>query len=297
MVAARLKALGVDSITIDKNAEVGQNWSRRFDCLTLHVPTSSVEMPFASKSISAQSQICQAFCVVLIGSSVTSAEYKKELHSPHLLTKDEVAEHLHQYARQFSLQIMHLTTIRSTSYDPGSKTWKFVVDTAGRKMPRTIIGKHLVQATGIGSSRPYVPQIENNGIYSGISLHSTEFRNAKVLAGRGVKVKYLNTPLWPALRKLLHLTPNSGQSVAIIGSANTAFDVAQDCYEAGLEATMVARSPTYIFPLEYIMDPRAIGAFDRLPLEAADRMVNTFPIAIDGQFSHGLMARLASSEP
>lgn len=46
MMAARLKALGVESVIIDRNAQVGENWSRRFDSLKLHVPTSNCEMPF-----------------------------------------------------------------------------------------------------------------------------------------------------------------------------------------------------------------------------------------------------------
>lgn len=60
---------------------------------------------------------------------------------------------------------------------------------------------------------------------------------------------------------------------------------------------MVARSPTYVFPYEYVMDPHGIGAYDLLPLEAADKMLNTFPFALDGQFSHGLFSHLNSLEP
>lgn len=85
--------------------------------------------------------------------------------------------------------------------------------------------------------------------------------------------------------------------MAVIGSANTAFDIIQDCHEAGLETTMVARSPTYVFPYEYVMDPHGIGAYDLIPLEAADRLLNTMPLALDGQLSHGLFAHLASLEP
>lgn len=51
MTAARLKALGVESIIIDQNAKVGENWSRRFDSLQFHVPTSNCEMPFSRQSL------------------------------------------------------------------------------------------------------------------------------------------------------------------------------------------------------------------------------------------------------
>ncbi|KAI1373811.1 hypothetical protein F4677DRAFT_189826 [Hypoxylon crocopeplum] len=34
-----------------------------------------------------------------------------------------------------------------------------------------------------------------------------------------------------------------------------------------------------------------------MPLEVADHLLNTFPLALDGQFSHGLFSHLASREP
>ena len=49
--------------------------------------------------------------------------------------------------------------------------------------------------------------------------------------------------------------------------------------------------------LRYVVDPHGIGAYHLTPLDTADRLLNTFPTAIDGQFPHGLFARLASQEP
>jgi hypothetical protein len=37
-LAARLKALGVSSLLIEKNKRVGDNWRNRYDALTLHTP-------------------------------------------------------------------------------------------------------------------------------------------------------------------------------------------------------------------------------------------------------------------
>jgi hypothetical protein len=71
----------------------------------------------------------------------------------------------------------------------------------------------------------------------------------------------------------------------------------EDCYKAGLRTTMIARSPTYIFPYDYVMDPHGFGVYDILPLEEADRSLCTFPSGLDGQFTHGLFAHLASQEP
>lgn len=49
-LAARLKALGVDSIMAERNAHVGENWARRYDCMKFHVPTALCELPFMSTS-------------------------------------------------------------------------------------------------------------------------------------------------------------------------------------------------------------------------------------------------------
>ncbi|PHH89071.1 hypothetical protein CDD83_6694 [Cordyceps sp. RAO-2017] len=48
-LAARLKTLGVDSVMIERNARVGDNWALRYDKMKFHVPTSFAEMPYTSE--------------------------------------------------------------------------------------------------------------------------------------------------------------------------------------------------------------------------------------------------------
>lgn len=86
------------------------------------------------------------------------------------------------------------------------------------------------------------------------------------------------------------------QSVVIVGSANTAFDILEDCHAAGLKTTMVVRSPTYVVPLEYICDKRSLGAYD-LGVELGDKLFQTTPTAVDSQLGRGLFGLLASQEP
>lgn len=82
----------------------------------------------------------------------------------------------------------------------------------------------------------------------------------------------------------------------IVGSANTAFDILEDCHTAGLRTTMVARSPTYVIPLEYICDKRSLGVYD-LGVEIGDKIFQTTPTVVDSQLSRGLLRLLASQEP
>jgi cation diffusion facilitator CzcD-associated flavoprotein CzcO len=52
LLAARLKALGVDYLVIDKNQNNGDNWALRYDCLRLHTGKSFCETPYIRKFIS-----------------------------------------------------------------------------------------------------------------------------------------------------------------------------------------------------------------------------------------------------
>lgn len=47
-LAARLKAVGVESIIAERQVHVGDNWASRYDCMMLHTPTSFGELPFMS---------------------------------------------------------------------------------------------------------------------------------------------------------------------------------------------------------------------------------------------------------
>lgn len=87
------------------------------------------------------------------------------------------------------------------------------------------------------------------------------------------------------------------QSVIVVGSANSAFDVLDDTAHAGLETTMVARSPTYIFPWAYAQEPNSLGMYEHVPLDVCDKVLHTGPTAVDGQLMRGLYMALASKEP
>ncbi|KAL1629247.1 hypothetical protein SLS56_005470 [Neofusicoccum ribis] len=243
-LAARLKALGVESVMADRNARPGDNWANRYDCMRFHIPTSFCELPYMT--------------------------YAKELQSPHLLTKDELAEQVRRYVAAFNLNIITSAKIQSTVYDQSARRWTVMFQTpAGH---RTAVSKHLVQATGIGSQKIYLPPIADDHLYKGISLHSAHYKNAQELKEKGAK------------------------SVLIIGSANTAFDVLEDCHAAGLQTTMVVRSPTYIVPVQYVCDPMSLGAYDA-GVDAADRNILTLPTAVDAQLARGLFATFAAREP
>ncbi|KAK0625029.1 hypothetical protein B0T17DRAFT_654842 [Bombardia bombarda] len=242
-LAARLKTLGVDSVMIDRNAHPGDNWALRYDCMKFHIPTSFCHLPFMN--------------------------YDDELLAPHLLTRDELAEQVRRYIATFHLNLINSATTQSTVYDKSTKRWLVTFKTPTGQA--TAVAKHLVQATGIGSQKPYLPAMKDEGLYKGISLHSASYKNATELRDKGVK------------------------TVLIIGSANTAFDILEDCHASRLPTvTMVVRSPTYLIPISYITNPHSLAAYDNMPLAVADAQYLTLPAFIDGQLGASMFRHLAT---
>ncbi|PWY75074.1 FAD/NAD(P)-binding domain-containing protein [Aspergillus heteromorphus CBS 117.55] len=243
-LAARLKALGVESVMAERNARVGDNWALRYDCMRFHIPTAFCDLPFMG--------------------------YDSHLRGAHMLTRDELAAQLRRYVAAFNLNIITSAEIQSTSYDKSAQTWKIRFKTPAGSC--TVISKQLVLATGIRSQEPNMPHIADSHLYRGISMHSTQYENARRLQEQGVK------------------------SVLIIGSANTAFDILEDTHSSDLQSTMVTRSPTYIVPVEYLCNPRSLGAYDH-SVPAADSLFMTIPACIDAQFARNLLSQQASEEP
>lgn len=46
ILSARLKALGIDSLIVDRNPQPGDNWALRYDCLRFHIGRHSCATPF-----------------------------------------------------------------------------------------------------------------------------------------------------------------------------------------------------------------------------------------------------------
>lgn len=82
----------------------------------------------------------------------------------------------------------------------------------------------------------------------------------------------------------------------VVGSANTAFDVMEDCVAGGLKTTMVARSPTYVFPWDYALAPQGLGVYDKIPADLGDKLQMSGPISIGGQLGRALHTHLAEQE-
>ncbi|KAL4895775.1 hypothetical protein BDV59DRAFT_199761 [Aspergillus ambiguus] len=242
-LAARLKALGVQSVMAERNPNAGDNWALRYDSMRFHIPTSACDLPYMP--------------------------YAKELRH-RFLSKDELAAQVRRYVEAFNLDMITSSQIQSTQYDPSAQRWEIGFRTPTGQ--HTAISKHLVIASGFGSQKIMVPSIPGRQLYQGISIHSQEFQNGDRLKEQGIK------------------------SVLVIGSANTAFDVLEDCHAAGLTTTMVIRSPTYLLPADYVCDKSSLGVYD-MGVEDADTRLMALPTYVDGNLARNRLANFAEKEP
>lgn len=113
--------------------------------------------------------------------------YDKELGISHLLTRNELAAHLRRYVETFNLNMINSAEVQSTQYDVLKQRWKVTFQT--QTGMHTAVSKQLVLATGIGSQKPKIPNLGDSHLYQGISIHSTQYKNAQQLKESGAKVR------------------------------------------------------------------------------------------------------------
>lgn len=77
-----------------------------------------------------------------------------------MLTRNELAEQIQKHVDTFDLDIITSATIQSKHYDKSTNEWTVKFQTPAGQ--RTVVSKHLVQATGVSSQRPFIPDIADS---------------------------------------------------------------------------------------------------------------------------------------
>lgn len=145
------------------------------------------------------------------------------------------------------------TNVDSAKYDEQSATW--TIETATLTSQRTIKAKNLIVCVGPGHATPVSPdwaiadKVKQSG-FKGTVLHGSKYKSCQPWAGkRGV----------------------------VIGTANTAHDVAEDMANAGMTCTMVQRGKTFVMPAEWLHAAEDVNYNLKGSTAAADREVFTYP--------------------
>lgn len=152
--AARLKMLNVDTLVIDQEERIGDNWRRRYHQLVLHDPAWFDHMPYLPFPSS----------------------------WPVFTPKDKLAEFFESYVKLLELNVWTRTEVKSSSWNEGTKEWTVVLEQKkddGTTETRTLHPRHVIQATG-HSGKKNAPVFKGMENFKGDRIcHSSEFPGAK----------------------------------------------------------------------------------------------------------------------
>lgn len=221
-IAARLTALGVDTLLIEKNRRVGDNWRSRYHSLTLHNEVYVNHLPYLPFPPT----------------------------WPVYIPKDMLAKWFEFYVEAMELNCWTDTALVGGDHDAASGTWTLELR-SGDGGQRTVRPRHVIFATGV-SAIPVIPDLPGLKTFRGTVMHSGHYTD-----GKGWK----------------------GKRALVVGTGNSAHDVAQDLHASGADVTMIQRSPSYIVSLAEAQKVYAL--YDEgPPLDDCDLLAASFPFPV-----------------
>lgn len=143
---------------------------------------------------------------------------------PVFAPKDKIGDWLEMYTRVMELNYWTRSTCKSARYDEAKGEWTVVVDRDGEQV--TLHPKELVLATGM-SGKANVPNFPGMDRFKGEQHHSSKHPGPDAYAGK---------------------------KVVIVGSNNSAHDIAAALWEHDADVTMIQRSSTHIVKSDSLME-------------------------------------------
>lgn len=137
-------------------------------------------------------------------------------HWPVFSPKDKLGDWLEMYVKVMELDYWTSTTCRAARFDERAKEWVVEVERDGVRI--TMRPKQLILATGM-SGVPNVPRFAGAESFLGEQHHSSKHASGE---------------------------PYAGKQCVVVGSNNSAHDIAADLWEHGAAVTMIQRSPTIV---------------------------------------------------
>ena len=153
-IAARLKQLNVDTLIVDREKRIGDNWRKRYHALTLHNQVQVNHLPY-----------------MLFPPNW-----------PTYIPKDKLANWFESYVEAMELNFWTETEFEGGSYDEKEGRWTVTLRRAdGSK--RTMHPRHVVLATGV-SGIPSVPEIAGLKDFAGKVMHSSQYDDGENWKGK-----------------------------------------------------------------------------------------------------------------
>jgi Pyridine nucleotide-disulphide oxidoreductase len=157
-IAARLTQLQVDTLIVDREPRIGDNWRKRYHALVLHNQVRVNHLPY--------------------------------MHFPPnwpvYVPKDKLAAWFEAYVESMELNYWTAMEFEGGKYHEKERLWSVVLRRAdGSK--REMHPRHVVMATGV-SGIPHVPDIPALSKFAGTILHSSQYDDGEAWRGKAALV-------------------------------------------------------------------------------------------------------------
>lgn len=156
--AIELKRMGLDTLVIDKQQRIGDNWRLRYHGLKLHnkTPVNHLRyMPFPP-------------------------------NWPDYIPKDKIANWLEAYVESMEINFWTRCVFEGADYNETTQSWLARISHADGSV-RMLHPKHIVMATSV-SGTPNIPNIATIENFAGRVLHSSQFSAGAQWRGKSVVV-------------------------------------------------------------------------------------------------------------
>jgi cation diffusion facilitator CzcD-associated flavoprotein CzcO len=157
-IAARCKQLQLDTLIVDREARIGDNWRRRYHALTLHNQVQVNHLPYMPFPP----------------------------NWPVYIPKDKLANWFEAYVDAMELNYWTGTEFERGTYDEAEARWSVVLRRADGST-RTMHPRHVVMATGV-SGIANVPDIPTLRDFAGTVLHSSQYNDGEEWNGKAAVV-------------------------------------------------------------------------------------------------------------
>ena len=156
--AACLTELGIDTLIVDREPRIGDNWRKRYHALVLHNQVHVNHLPYM----------------------------RFPPNWPAYIPKDKIAGWFEAYAESLELNFWTATEFEGGTYDEKAERWSVVLRRA-RGPKREMHPQHVVLATGV-SGIPNLPDIPTLHNFSGKVLHSSQYDSGDAWKAKNVLV-------------------------------------------------------------------------------------------------------------
>lgn len=157
-VAARLTQLAVDTLIVDRERRIGDNWRNRYHALTLHNQVHVNHLPYMPFPP----------------------------NWPTYIPKDKLAGWFEAYVESMELNYWTATEFEGGHYDEAAGCWTVTLR-RGNGTRRQMHPRHIVMATGV-SGIPQLPALPGLANFAGEVLHSGRYGDGEAWRGKRVLV-------------------------------------------------------------------------------------------------------------